>query len=106
MSDTDSVDRPTDRKASFCLAVIGPLLADPPKDGQLQSRLDELAAKSYTHPITGQPVTFCHGRPDLVPAWPVDGATCRWAGRPVVSCMPGRLREPPAIRGFLSSSSS
>lgn len=58
MSDTDSVDRPTDRKASFCLAVIGPLLADPPEDGQLQSRLDELAAKSYTHPITGQPVTF------------------------------------------------
>ena len=58
MSDTDSVDRSADRKASFCLAVIGPLLADPPKDGQLQSRLDELAAKTYKHPITGQLVTF------------------------------------------------
>lgn len=58
MSGTDSVDRPADRMAAFCLAVVGPLLTLPPESGELQDRLAEMAAESYTHPITGQPVTF------------------------------------------------
>ena len=58
MNDTDSVDRPADRMASFCLAVVGPLLTSPPENGQLQFKLAELAEKCYKHPITGQPVTY------------------------------------------------
>ncbi|MDD5708883.1 MAG: IS481 family transposase, partial [Kiritimatiellae bacterium] len=58
MSDTDSVDRPADRWATFCLAVVGPLLANPPGPGELHTRLVEMASQSYQHPITGQPCTF------------------------------------------------
>ena len=58
MSDNDSVDRPADRWATFCLAVAGPLLANPPKPGDLQTRLGEMAAQSYKHPITGEPWTI------------------------------------------------
>lgn len=58
MSDTDSVDRPADRWATFCLAVVGPLLATPPTSGELQTKLEEMAAQKYRHPITGEDVIF------------------------------------------------
>lgn len=57
MSDNDSVDRPADRWATFCLAVVGPLLSNPPESGELQTKLSELAEQSYKHPITGEPWT-------------------------------------------------
>lgn len=57
MSDDDSVDRPADRWATFCLAVVGPLLSNPPDPGELQTKLAELAEQSYKHPITGEPWT-------------------------------------------------
>lgn len=58
MSDTNNVDRSHDRWATFRLAIVGPLLAMPPESGELQSRLAEMAAQTYTHPITDQPVRF------------------------------------------------
>ena len=58
MSDNNGVDRPTDRWATFRLAVVGPLLAMPPESGELQSRLREMAAATYVHPISGQPARF------------------------------------------------
>jgi hypothetical protein len=38
--------------------IIGPLLASPPESGELGARLDELASKTYVHPITGGRVRF------------------------------------------------
>ena len=58
MKDDDSVDRPADRWATFCLAVVGPLLAQPPEPGDLQTRLAEMAGRTYTHPITSRPCRF------------------------------------------------
>jgi putative transposase len=42
------------RWARLRFAIIGPLLASPPEPGQLQSRIGELAAKSWKHPTTGE----------------------------------------------------
>ncbi len=38
--------------------MVGPLLAAPPERGQLQVQLQELAAKKWRHPISGQWVVF------------------------------------------------
>lgn len=39
--------------ARFRFSVVGPLLAAPPSRGELQQQLQDLAAKSWRHPITG-----------------------------------------------------
>lgn len=44
----------TNALAQFCFSVVGPLLAAPPKRGELQHLLDELAAKHWRHPNSGQ----------------------------------------------------
>ena len=50
---------PSARKwARFRFAVVGPLLAAPPPRGQLRPLLEQLAAKTWTHPITGEPARF------------------------------------------------
>ena len=50
---------PSARKwARFRFAVVGPLLAAPPRRGQLRPALEGLAAKSWTHPTTGEPASF------------------------------------------------
>jgi hypothetical protein len=46
------------RWARLRFAVVSPLLASPPKKGELQQRLEELAATEYVHPATGAPVRF------------------------------------------------
>ena len=38
--------------------MVGTLLSSPPPRGQLQAALHALAAKTWTHPITGRPVQF------------------------------------------------
>jgi putative transposase len=58
VGDEDTVDRPADLWATFCLAVVGPLLTNPPEPGDLQSRIEEMAARTYAHPITREPVSF------------------------------------------------
>lgn len=55
MTDTTST---AERWARFRFAVIGPLLAAPPEGGQLRAALIDLARKSFTHPVTGQPTRF------------------------------------------------
>lgn len=47
-----------DPLALLRLTIIGPLLACPPKRGELKKRIEELAAKTYEHPVTSEPVTF------------------------------------------------
>ena len=46
------------RWAHFRFSVIGPLLAAPPRKGQLQCALQRLAAQQWRHPITGACARF------------------------------------------------
>lgn len=46
------------RWARLRFSIIGPLLASPPESGELAARLDELCAKAYAHPTTGERVRF------------------------------------------------
>ena len=53
------VDPPRrDRWARLRFAIIGPLLAAPPAEGELQAALVALAAKSWRHPLTGKEIGF------------------------------------------------
>ncbi len=47
-----------ERWAHLRFSVVGPLLAAPPKHGELQAELERLAAKSWLHPLTGEPTRF------------------------------------------------
>ncbi|MFQ5600463.1 MAG: IS481 family transposase [Candidatus Krumholzibacteriia bacterium] len=44
--------------ARFRFSVVGGLLASPPPKGELRTELNALAAKTWTHPITGAPAWF------------------------------------------------
>jgi transposase InsO family protein len=59
---TTKTNRTTNRRherwANLRHAIIGALLAAPPRRGELREALEALAAKTYTHPITGEPVQF------------------------------------------------
>lgn len=46
------------RWARLRFAIIGPLLASPPGEGELKDRLDELAARAFRHPTTGESIRF------------------------------------------------
>ncbi len=46
------------RWATMRFSVVGQLLASPPLKGELRARLKELAARTWRHPITGEPVRF------------------------------------------------
>src|ERR1700678_646034 len=46
------------RWARLRLSIIGPLLASPPESGELAAQLDELAARVYVHPTSGDRVRF------------------------------------------------
>jgi transposase InsO family protein len=47
-----------ERWARLRFSVVGPLLAAPPPGGELGAELAKLAAKEWTHPVTGQPTRF------------------------------------------------
>ena len=44
--------------ARFRFSVVGPLLSSPPARGELRAALQALAAKVWTHPMTGCDVQF------------------------------------------------
>ena len=50
--------RPHDRWAHLRFAIVGPLLAAPPAQGELKSELERLAAKEWLHPILERPARF------------------------------------------------
>lgn len=58
MSDHDPVSRSHEEWARFRFSVVGPLLAAPPERGQLQARLEGLAAQKWRHPISRDWVQF------------------------------------------------
>jgi putative transposase len=47
-----------ERWAHLRFSVIGQLLAAPPPKGKLRAELKKLAARTWQHPITGEPVRF------------------------------------------------
>jgi putative transposase len=47
-----------ERWAHLRFSVIGQLLAAPPPRGELRAELERLAARTWQHPITGEPVRF------------------------------------------------
>lgn len=47
-----------ERWAHLRFSVIGQLLAAPPPKGELRSEIKKLAARTWQHPITGEPVRF------------------------------------------------
>jgi putative transposase len=46
------------RWARLRFQIIGPLFAAPPEPGELQRRIEELAAHSWRHPSTGEAIRF------------------------------------------------
>ena len=58
MSNEPPIARSHEQWARFRFSVVGPLLAAPPQRGQLQAKLQELAAQKWLHPISGQWVEF------------------------------------------------
>lgn len=54
---SEEISSQTGPWAELRFAVVGPLLACPPKEGRLQEALLELAAKEWRHP-TGKPTRF------------------------------------------------
>jgi transposase InsO family protein len=47
-----------DRWARLRFAIIGPLLAAPPPEGELRTALKSLAAQSWRHPLSGKEISF------------------------------------------------
>ena len=58
MNDRQDTASVHERWARFRFAIIGPLLAAPPENGQLQAALQELAMRTWKHPITGADINF------------------------------------------------
>lgn len=77
-----------DRWARLRFAIVGPLLAAPPKCGELRPLLRELAKKTYRHPLGDQPIRF--GYSTLERWW----YCCKNAEDPVAA-----LREYPRSHG-------
>jgi putative transposase len=44
--------------ARFRFSVVGALLSSPPPRGDLKAALRDLAAKTWTHPVSGREVQF------------------------------------------------
>lgn len=57
MSDNDP-DTSAQRWARLRFAIVGPLLAAPPKRGALREELESLARRTWKHPTRGTPLTF------------------------------------------------
>jgi len=55
MRDPKTKRSSNERWAEFRFGVVGALLSSPPGRGELQRALTELAARSWKHPITGEP---------------------------------------------------
>ena len=58
MSDNTPILRSHQQWARLRFSVVGPLLASPPERGELQTRLRELAAQKWRHPVTADWVQF------------------------------------------------
>lgn len=57
MSDDEALSE-RERWARLRFVAVGPLLAAPPPSGELHTAIAALAARSWRHPVTGEPVCF------------------------------------------------
>ena len=55
-----SPDRRHERWANLRHSIVGALLAAPPARGELHAAIEALEAKTWKHPITGEPVSFAY----------------------------------------------
>lgn len=55
-----SIPNTSERWAHFRFAVVGPLLAARPAHGELRLALLALSRRRFTHPVTGEPVSFAY----------------------------------------------
>jgi putative transposase len=53
-------DRRHERWANLRHSIVGALLAAPPHRGELRAAIEALAAKTWQHPITSEPVSFAY----------------------------------------------
>jgi putative transposase len=58
MTNDDRAPNARVRWARLRFQIIGPLMAAPPDDGELKTRIDELAARAWRHPTTGEVIRF------------------------------------------------
>jgi transposase InsO family protein len=62
MNDVPSDDRShlprSERWALLRFSIVGPLFAAPPAPGELRAEIEQLAEKTWRHPITGKPKRF------------------------------------------------
>jgi putative transposase len=83
--------------ARLRFSVIAPLLASPPRPGELGTEIEELAAKVWRHPMTGGPVRF--GR-STIERWYY---RAKKAGTDPVSELARRVRNDAGAQKSLSS---
>jgi transposase InsO family protein len=58
MADNDPAPSARVRWARLRFQILGPLMASPADDGELKTRIDELAARPWRHPTTGESIRF------------------------------------------------
>jgi transposase InsO family protein len=58
MANDDHAPSARVRWARLRFQILGPLMAAPPDDGELKTRIDELAARAWRHPTTGESIRF------------------------------------------------
>ena len=91
----DGRGRRQDRWAQLRFAVVGALLAAPPKKGALQQALTALAGREWQHPIRHEPVRFARS---TLERWYLPGAARAAGSGP--SAPPATARRcGPAARG-------
>ncbi len=73
--------------ARLRFAIVGPLLAAPPAPGELGPALDRLAAHTWRHPTTGEPLRFARS---TLERWYY---TARNAGQDPVAALRHRVRK-------------
>ena len=89
--------RSHDAWASLRFAIVGPLLASPPRErGELRSALEELARRSWSHPLTGEPVRFAAS---TIERWYY---RARSAPRDPVAALRNRVRQDVGTHASLS----
>ena len=70
-----------ERWAHLRFSVVGPLLASPPSQGQLQAQLTRLADTEWRHPVTGKPVRYVKPKKAHCGSAPVLACWTSWMRR-------------------------
>jgi hypothetical protein len=58
MANDDAAPSARVRWARLRFQILGPLMAAPAEEGELKRRIDELAARAWRHPTTGESIRF------------------------------------------------